>query len=435
MNKMMRLAVIFIALGLAAAQLTPEEQARLDELVKQNDELAQLLEKAGTSTPKLKELMDLDAKSQATLRTEKDNIVTRVKATADIRSERLERQTVSLFDVNDRVESLEKTVDPNALSSSIKDAMETAFAENTVLLGISAEQTALSKTLDTDVKAIKADTDMLTSDLNALKTSVAKDIKDISDDLEEFKDTMTKKFEADTAKIKKDTEDLIKKLLPDSTKNVLASLSNTYLGDPKIPVYRVAWFQTYNNGPVGWFDQNRNRGFGGVSPHDWTDGNARADRLGNDFKYLQSLFTRKQTASKYGAQVCAENFMMYSSTTGRMCGALFRIKNTKNVAITWSVKWVFTAYSGWSERASVALNRQNIYESGCSGHCETTVQVQVPASKTSTVIFMAGSSGNGWGWNNIHLRANINMIVDDSLALPDGLEYVDDLDTAAGNWS
>eukprot|EP00039_Didymoeca_costata_P001594 m.53590 g.53590 ORF g.53590 m.53590 type:complete len:436 (+) comp10873_c0_seq3:86-1393(+) len=435
MNKMMRLAVIFIALGLAAAQLTPEEQARLDELVKQNDELAQLLEKAGTSTPKLKELMDLDAKSQATLRTEKDNIVTRVKATADIRSERLERQTVSLFDVNDRVESLEKTVDPNALSSSIKDAMETAFAENTVLLGISAEQTALSKTLDTDVKAIKADTDMLTSDLNALKTSVAKDIKDISDDLEEFKDTMTKKFEADTAKIKKDTEDLIKKLLPDSTKNVLASLSNTYLGDPKIPVYRVAWFQTYNNGPVGWFDQNRNRGFGGVSPHDWTDGNARADRIGTDVKYLQSLFTRTRTASSYGAQICADNNMMYSSTTGIMCGALFRIKNTKSTAVQWRVNWVFTAYSGWSERASVAMNKVNQYSSGCSGSCSTTINLNLPPSKTSTIIFMTSTSGAGWGYAGIYLRASINMIVDDSLKLPDGLEYVDDLDGLTGTWN
>lgn len=52
-----------------------------------------------------------------------------------------------------------------------------------------------------------------------------------------------------------------------------------------------------------------------------------AYQMGNNFKWLQRLFTNKQTASTYGATVCAITYLMHSSTNGKFCGALFRVRN------------------------------------------------------------------------------------------------------------
>merc|ERR1712166_434360 len=97
----------------------------------------------------------------------------------------------------------------------------------------------------------------------------------------------------------------------EGTEVALTSLKRTYHSNPKIPVYRVARFFTHHPN-FGWFDGNDNKMYGGVHPSDWTDGNARADRMNADVKYLQSLFTQKETANKYGANICSEGFEQHS---------------------------------------------------------------------------------------------------------------------------
>lgn len=52
----------------------------------------------------------------------------------------------------------------------------------------------------------------------------------------------------------------------------------------------------------------------------------------------------------------------------------------------------------------------------------------IPANRTSTVIFVSGSAPVAT------TRATLMAFSNDSLALPAGLEYVDDLDTATGGW-
>ena len=119
-----------------------------------------------------------------------------------------------------------------------------------------------------------------------------------------------------------------------------------------------------------------------------------------------------------------------------MAAALFRIKNTTSGAIGWSPHFHYTCYAGFSERASVALNGANSWNSGGS-HCgvssETSVTLSIPAGRTSTVIFVSTSS-IAYYYPPVQIRALILAIGDNTLGLPAGLEFVDDLDTATGGW-
>jgi hypothetical protein len=58
----------------------------------------------------------------------------------------------------------------------------------------------------------------------------------------------------------------------------------------------------------------------------------------------------------------------------------------------------------------------------------------IPKNRTSTVIFQVGGS-TGWSWCcNSHTRKVVLAFYNNSLKLPSGLEFVDDLDTATGGW-
>ena len=106
----------------------------------------------------------------------------------------------------------------------------------------------------------------------------------------------------------------------------MASLKLTYHSNNQIPVYRWQVWDTHHHG-ISWFDENRPESFGQIHPSQWSNSNAQANSMGNNFKWLQRLFTNKQTASTYGATVCAITYLMHSSTNGKFCGALFRVRN------------------------------------------------------------------------------------------------------------
>jgi len=73
-----------------------------------------------------------------------------------------------------------------------------------------------------------------------------------------------------------------------------------------------------------------------------------------DVKYLQALFKTVVTGSKKGGlNLCSDVYLMYSSTNGGVCAALFRVKNSKTSNVNWTPIWSYTAFAGWSERASV----------------------------------------------------------------------------------
>jgi len=222
--------------------------------------------------------------------------------------------------------------------------------------------------------------------------------------------------------------------------NVMNRLKLTYLSNTKIPVFRWNWWHTHQHSATSWFDGNNPRGFGGVHPSSWTDGNHRAWDMNNDIKYIRRLFIRKGTANKYGASVCQDTYLMHSSTTARMCGVVFRILNTKKgQKINWNPEWMYTSWSGWSEDASVSMNGASTFRNHCQySWCRNKINMDIPANsegtRITTVVFVSSSSGpNGNGHSN-HQRTNVMQFNDNSLSLKEGLEFRDDMDVATGSW-
>ena len=195
-------------------------------------------------------------------------------------------------------------------------------------------------------------------------------------------------------------------------------------------MYRWTVFSTYANNHGNWFMGNNAAVYGGINPQKWTDANACAYQISSVREVQRSMFTKKGYGG-YNANVWAEEWKSYSSTNSHKAGALFRIKNNTNSAITWKPYAYMTAWVD-EDRASVSLNGANTWCPGSnyyanSGH---SWSLSIPANRTSTVIFISGSTPQ---WND--LRACILAFYNNSLKLPAGLEFVDDLDTAKDGWN
>lgn len=206
-----------------------------------------------------------------------------------------------------------------------------------------------------------------------------------------------------------------------STGTALICAKKSHVG----AIYRWQIFSTYDEA-FGWMANNNAAVFGGVAPSTWTDSNGVAASI-TDVGVLRDLVTQKGYGGK-NALVVADTWYSYSSTNGTMAIAVFRIKNTTANGIVWTAKTFQTSYSEWGEKASVALNGSSIWDSGGNNYGATTGHTHfmtIPASSTSTVIFVSGSSSPS-GSSRTCMLAFYN----DSLDLPAGLEFVDDLDTA-----
>ncbi len=195
--------------------------------------------------------------------------------------------------------------------------------------------------------------------------------------------------------------------------------------------YRFAMFHTHQHSQTSWVMGNNAAMFGGINPSTWTDGNATASSISADKDVQRTLFTAKRYAGK-NALVCSEVWLMYSSTDGKVCTALFRVKNNTQSDITWTPHFYYTAYSGWSEAASIAVNGANTWNSGSTSN--TSVNLTIPKNRVSTVIFASTGSHAHHIGNNIHERVTYLAFYNGSLALPAGLSFVDDLDTATGGY-
>jgi hypothetical protein len=194
--------------------------------------------------------------------------------------------------------------------------------------------------------------------------------------------------------------------------------------------YRWGMWDTYMN-CNDWMHGNAAGLFGGVNPSNWSN-MATAANMSSDKNVLAALFARKGYA-RSAANVVSEQFQNGGnySQVGRFAGTLMRVRNSTGAAITWTVKYVYTSYAGWSHQASAAVNGTLVWQSGndCANGCEQSVAITIPANRTSTVIFV---SSNGPGQ-----RGGVMGMLGfrhPTLTLPDGLEYVDDLETAANGW-
>jgi len=242
------------------------------------------------------------------------------------------------------------------------------------------------------------------------------------------------------AKLKKETMDEVLKVekpmtdFEKTTGVALRNIAKTHYVNKKAVVYRWNEWNGYSNN-WGWFDGNNNRGYGGVHPSEWCDGNARAYNIHNEMRYVKRLFSKRGHGDAYGSTICAYNWEMMHSTDDHRCGAVFRIKNTGSSSARWTVQWWYSGWQGWGNRASVAINRNNHWHGDCWGICHRGDTFNVPSNsgknRISTVIFMNG--GSGYYYYHNHYRMSYLCL--GSMGLPDGLEFVDDMETVGGNWN
>jgi hypothetical protein len=87
-----------------------------------------------------------------------------------------------------------------------------------------------------------------------------------------------------------------------------------------------------------------------------------------------------------------------------------------------------SAYDPWGERASITVNGENTFVTG--GHGANTfmmVQIRLPPSRTSSVIFVTQSGMPSY------TRPFMLGFVGNSMVLPTGCDYVDDLELLTGD--
>jgi hypothetical protein len=107
-----------------------------------------------------------------------------------------------------------------------------------------------------------------------------------------------------------------------------------------------------------------------------------------------------------------------------------RIANANATDTSWTVTFNYTAYAGWSEIASASLDGSNTWTSGAANagsQTSQTLTLTIPAGRTSTFIVISASDPPST------TRTNYLAFTNNSLALPAGLTFVDDLDVVNGN--
>ena len=202
------------------------------------------------------------------------------------------------------------------------------------------------------------------------------------------------------------------------------------VGSAVWPTLRWGRFSTHDQ-DWGWYYSNNTTWTLGINPSNWTDNNARIWSISAD----KNLW-RTNLASKMSIYptlcVLSDNWYDGSSTNGKVLIVLFRVKNTTASGINWSPAFYHTNYGGWAECSSATINGAATWDH-CGtcypGSCQSQPTFAVPANRTSSVMFAIMS-----GPNSGH-RGQMLTFYNDTLKLPAGLEYVDDLDTATGDWS
>jgi subtilisin-like proprotein convertase family protein len=196
------------------------------------------------------------------------------------------------------------------------------------------------------------------------------------------------------------------------------------------PTLRWGRFATHDYN-WNWFYGNTSTWTLGVAPSTWTDGNGKIWSISTDKNLWRTVLANKMNIYP---TLCVLSDLWYdgSSTNGKVLVVLFRVKNTTGSAVNWAPAFYHTNYGGWSECSSATINGASTWENcgTCyAGNCQSQPTFSVPANRTSSIMFAIMSTPNS------SQRAQLLTFYGDTLKLPVGLEYVDDLDTAAGDWS
>jgi len=203
--------------------------------------------------------------------------------------------------------------------------------------------------------------------------------------------------------------------------------------------YRWQVWSTYHQWSGGWMAGNSSSLFGGVNPSTWGDSNALASSLSSTTDILRTFFVRRgpEIGTIVNVNVYSYQWRSYSSTNSRHVAALFRIKNNTKSTIKWTAHWYRTGYGGWSERASIALNGSNIWNtsSDLSASSNSSHTLSIPGNRTSTAVFVSSSNSACCNEHGTQSRALFMAFYNNCLKLPNGLEFVDDLDTKPNGWN
>ncbi|GEM_PF-1975236 len=196
--------------------------------------------------------------------------------------------------------------------------------------------------------------------------------------------------------------------------------------------FRWANFRTHpaydgSNSNGGWVMANNSSMFGGVAPSSWSDSSYRATHMAwNEAEKMRTIFTRKGYAHE-NAMIFSEVWNYYSGSTDGMVGlAFFRVKNLTNADITWTPSFYYTCYNSHGERAGIAVNGTELWSasSDVSESATASPGLTIPADITSTIIFSVTSNAP-----SSEMRGLVLGFYGDSLILPEGLEFIDDLDS------
>jgi hypothetical protein len=200
-------------------------------------------------------------------------------------------------------------------------------------------------------------------------------------------------------------------------------------------MYRWNVFDTYDVSTFQWLFGNSSSVFGGVMPLNWSESGATAGSLSADKDLQRSMLTQKGYPGR-NALVVSQTYVQHSTQDGRIVVILFRVKNTTAQAITWTPQFWYSSNGAWGEQASVALNGVDLFvDNTATAGKLATPALSIPPNRTSTVVFVSGSGpAQFFGDSNNQYRATVAGFVGNSLALPAGLTFTDDLDLATGGY-
>jgi hypothetical protein len=197
------------------------------------------------------------------------------------------------------------------------------------------------------------------------------------------------------------------------------------------PTLRWGRFSSYDQNWGNWYYGNTATFTLGVAPSTWTDNSGRIWSISADKNLWRTVLVNTQKIYPT-MTVMSESWYESSSTNGKVLIVLFRVKNSTGAALNWSPAFYHTNYGGWGECSSATINGASTWENcgSCyAGNCMSQPTFAVPASRTSSIMFAITNSPSS------SMRTQLLTFYGDTLKLPAGLEYVDDLDTATGDWS
>jgi len=184
---------------------------------------------------------------------------------------------------------------------------------------------------------------------------------------------------------------------------------------------------------TGWLLGNDAALSGGLSPLTWAGASGSAAQMSTNPGMIASLLTRKGYAAGANAMVWTMDKTVSQTAGGaspaQLAIAAFRVRNATAAPVVWDVSFHYSCQGSQGRIASAAIDGVSLWASGSTDVSAgvAAAAASIPPGATSTVVFVSSShslAGDGV-WQSTQGRLGF---ADNCLALPAGLEFVDDLD-------